>query len=78
MDNQENLKDYCGRLIEIINKSNEAFEKQLTYISGGGLALSFVLIDKVLKDISKTQYRGLLIVGWALLAITLTDKVVTY
>ena len=68
---RERLNKYCDKLLEIINTSNEQFEKQLVYISGGGLALSFIVIEKVLKEFFTTQYKIVLIIGWVALAATL-------
>lgn len=68
---RDSLKKYCENLLEIINKSNEQFEKQLSFISGGALALSFIVIEKVLKDFLTTKCKWILIVGWSSLVITL-------
>lgn len=67
----EGLKEHNKNLIEIINKSNEHFEKQLSFISGGALALSFIVIEKVLKDFFDTDCKWLLVAGWILLMLTL-------
>lgn len=65
------LNKYCDNLLEIINSSNDQFEKQLVYISGGALALSFIVIEKVLNDFHNTEYKLILIVGWVALGVTL-------
>ncbi len=67
----EQLLNYKNELLKIHEKSYEHFEKQLSYISAGALGLSFILIEKVFKDISATQVKGLLIASWVLLGSTL-------
>lgn len=68
---KEGLKEQSKYLVEIINKSNEHFEKQLSFISGGALALSFIVIEKVLKEFFDTKCKWILIIGWILLMLTL-------
>jgi hypothetical protein len=57
-------------LHEIISKSEEEFEKKLTYISAGALLLSVTLIEKVIKlDCSENLW--IIITAWILLILTL-------
>lgn len=65
------LEKNRDKLWEILDSSQNSFEKQLSYISAGSLGLSFILIEKILKDIYTTQYKWLLITGWCLLGATL-------
>ena len=66
---EEQLTKANEDLLQAVNSSNELFEKQLSYISGGALALSFIVIEKVLKDFSKTTWKGLLVAGWSCLLL---------
>lgn len=72
------LRKYCDDLLSILNKSNEHFEKQISYISAGSLGLSFLLIEKVLGDIWATKDKWLLITGWSLLALTLISNLISH
>jgi len=65
------IKDYRKATEKRFNKSQEAFDKQLVYITAGALGLSFVLIDKVVKDVHHSKYIWMLISGWSLLIFTL-------
>ncbi|MBS1771964.1 MAG: hypothetical protein JST82_03830 [Bacteroidetes bacterium] len=67
----DSLKAFREELIKINEKSNDNFEKQLSYISAGSLGGSMVIIEKIFKDINSTEYKGLLIFGWVLLGGTL-------
>lgn len=60
-----------NELQELIAMSEGIFEKQLSYIAGGSLALSFVLVEKVVGDVANSHLRGLLFVGWVSFALCL-------
>jgi hypothetical protein len=57
-------------LEQIKQKSEDDFEKNITYISAGTLILSLTFIEKIVP-LSNSGYIGLLIWGWAMLALTL-------
>lgn len=67
----EELHRFRDELIKINEKSNDQFEKQLTYISAGSLGGSMLVIEKIFKDISSTEFTGFLILGWIFLGSTL-------
>ena len=74
--NQKNLpKDplssYREELIKLYEKNNDNFEKQLSYISAGALGATFLIVEKVLKDVFVTNHKWLLIASWFFLAATL-------
>ena len=71
MAESEILKEYKSELIKLIEKSQDAFEKQLSYISAGSLGISMAFIKNVVGDISSTHSKWVLIVGWILLGVTL-------
>ena len=62
---------YKSALYDIFDKSQDDFEKQLSYISGGALGLSLLFLEKVIEDLSKADSKWLLTLGWILLALTL-------
>lgn len=64
-------------LQRIKEKSEDDFEKYITYISAGGLALSLTFTEKIIpfKD---SSYIGFLILGWSLLALTLIVNLISH
>ena len=70
------LKDYAKELKTTIEKSHDAFEKQLNYISSGSLGLSIALIEKVVKDLNLTAHNWILISSWSLFVLTLTSNLI--
>ncbi|MCW3117965.1 MAG: hypothetical protein JWM28_2047 [Chitinophagaceae bacterium] len=69
---------YKEELIELLHKSNEAFEKQLSYITAGCLALSIGFIKDIVKDLPHAQYKWSLEIGWILLGITLLINCISH
>ena len=48
MENE--LQDYSNELRKLIDKSHDAFEKQLNYISSGTLAISMIIVEKLVSN----------------------------
>lgn len=61
-----------------LHKSQDDFEKQLSYISAGALGVSMFFIEKVVKDISHAQCKWILIVSWSLLGFTLVGNLLSH
>lgn len=59
------------------NKSDDDYEKNLTYISAGTLVLSLTFLEKVVK-LNESQGLWFLIISWALMAITLGVNLVSH
>lgn len=72
------LEDYKKELIGLLHKSQESFEKQLSYISAGTLVISMGFIKDVVGDIDFTKYRRLLTFGWMLLGATLLINLISH
>lgn len=70
-------KDYQKSLSDTVNKSQDDFEKQLSFISAGALGLSMLFIEKLVPLQSATN-KPLLIIGWVLLAITLFANLISH
>jgi hypothetical protein len=70
-DEPDPLDAYKLELLKLYEKSNDLFEKQLSYIAAGSLGLSMIIIDKVLKDIYSTRFKGCLVASWILFGATL-------
>ena len=65
------LNNYRDELITIHSKSQESFEKQLSFITAGALGLSIGFIKDIVKPFIESSYKGLLGWGWGLLVLTL-------
>lgn len=76
MDKQ--LADFRAHSEATLNKSQDDFEKQLVYISGGALAVSMFLMEKVVKDLAKAECKWLLIACWATLGFTLIVNLLSH
>jgi hypothetical protein len=74
----EYLKKYREELITLLHKSQDTFERQLSYISAGSLALSIGFIKDVIQKISEAQHKWMLGTGWALLAATLLINCISH
>jgi quinol-cytochrome oxidoreductase complex cytochrome b subunit len=77
-EDKEKLKDYKAELIKVLEKSQEGFEKQLSYISAGALGLSMIFIEKVVKNINHANFKWLLAGSWFLLGLTLTANLISH
>jgi len=74
----EYLIKYKEELITLLHKSQDSFEKQLSYISAGSLALSIGFIKDVIKNISIANHKWLLSTGWILLGVTLLINCISH
>lgn len=84
----EALKRYeqeCARVMafgqelkELFQKSQDTFEKQLSYISAGALALSVGFIKDIVHPIKASNYKWMLLSGWGLLIFTLLLNLVSH
>ena len=74
----ERVAKDCDSLQDVVNKSNEQFEKQLSFISSGALGASFFVIEKVFKDFFHTCCKGVLIAGWLFLIFTLALNLISH
>jgi len=75
---EESIREYAKELRNIIDKSNDSFEKQLNYISAGALGISMVLVEKIVKDLSTTRSNYILIISWCFLGLTLISNLVSH
>jgi hypothetical protein len=65
-------------LKELFQKSQDNFEKQLSYISAGALALSVGFIKDIVHPIKNSSYKWMLLSGWGLLIFTLLLNLVSH
>lgn len=75
---EESLKTYALELRTLIDKSNDSFEKQLNYISAGSLGISMIVVEKIVKDLSKTNHNYYLILSWCFLGLTLVSNLLSH
>ncbi|MCW3074270.1 MAG: hypothetical protein JWP69_1339 [Flaviaesturariibacter sp.] len=73
-----NLIEYQSHLKELVNKSQESFEKQLSYISAGSLSISMGFIKNVVGELSKSKYEGFIIGSWSLMGVTLLINLLSH
>lgn len=72
------INDFRKELVGLKYDSGNFFEKQLSYISAGALALSMVVVETVFKDISTTRWIGYLILSWACFGGTLVINLLSH
>lgn len=74
MDDEQpevDLSSFKENLEKTLDKSQDDFEKQLIYVSGGALSISMFFIEKVIKDLHGASHKWLLITSWFLFGVTL-------
>ena len=64
-------------LLKIKEKSDDDFEKNITYISAGALGLSMTFIEKIV-DIHKGSFLCFLFTAWGLLTLTLLVNLLSH
>ncbi|MBS1521578.1 MAG: hypothetical protein JST50_11310 [Bacteroidetes bacterium] len=72
------LEDYKIELLKVYEKSQDSFEKQLSYISAGGLGLSMIFIEKIVKNVGLSNCKWLLALSWILLGSTLVINLISH
>lgn len=66
----EAMKAFKDNVSLMLQKSQDDFEKQLIYISSGGLGASIFFIEKIVT-VKTSHSIGLLVFGWVMLGMTL-------
>ncbi|MBK0378063.1 hypothetical protein [Mucilaginibacter segetis] len=72
------LKEYKLELKIIYEKSQDAFEKQLSYLSAGALGFSMLFIEKAVGEVSEARLSWTLLFSWILFTITLTANLISH
>jgi cytochrome bd-type quinol oxidase subunit 2 len=75
---ENSLKEFRKNNEDNLEKGQEHFEKQLSFISAGALGISMFLIEKVVKDLSQSQYKWILIASWIALGLTLIINLISH
>jgi len=70
-NNQESaLIEYQKELNLLFQKSQDAFEKQLSFISAGALGISFTFLKGIIGT-EEPKFKWMLAIAWAMLVLTL-------
>lgn len=72
------VKEFGMELKELFHKSQDTFEKQLSFISAGALALSVGFIKDIVHPIKTSTNKWMLLLGWGLLILTLLLNLVSH
>lgn len=75
---EKSLKEFRKNNEDNLDKGQEHFEKQLSFISAGALGISMFLIEKIVKDWSQSQYKWILIASWISLGLTLIINLISH
>lgn len=74
---EEEWKEFRKSVYENKLKSEDDFEKYITFISSGALGLSMVFIEKIVP-IGVSKFNFIIIIGWILLAISLFANLLSH
>lgn len=69
--------DYLVELYKALDYSQTEFDKSLTYISSGILAISYAFIDKVV-NLKEAEFKALLIQGWIIISISIAISLLAH
>tara|TARA_R110002050_G_scaffold85126_1_gene181669 strand:- start:2525 stop:2935 length:411 start_codon:yes stop_codon:yes gene_type:complete len=74
----KSLKKYRVELVGLVTRSNEIFEKQLSYISAGAIAVSMAFVKDITGNVATTSFKALLVAGWGFLVVTLLINLLSH
>jgi hypothetical protein len=74
----DGLKNYKTELLSLLEKSGDNFEKQLNYISAGAIGVSMIVVEKIIKDLTNSSCKSLIIISWVFLTLTLISNLVSH
>lgn len=74
----ESLINYKKELLNLLEKSSDNFEKQLNYISAGGIGVSMIIVEKVIKDLANSKCKATIILSWIFLTLTLVSNLISH
>jgi len=63
-------EEYLTQLYKDLDYSSVEFDKSLTYVSSGVLAISYAFIDKIV-NLEKSIFNEYLITGWVIISISI-------
>lgn len=62
----------------LLYKSQDTFERQLSYISAGALALSMGYMKDIIHDFANARLKWCLVLGWIFLGTTLIVNCISH
>lgn len=74
---QKDWEAYRLSILEQKSKSEDDFEKYITFISSGALIITLTFIDKI-SPLDTSVNKWLLILGWGLFAATLLINLISH
>lgn len=74
----ERINEFKHSVQDTLQKSQDDFEKQLSFIGAGALGLSMLLIDKVVKNFANADNKWILIGSWIFLGLTLIINLLSH
>lgn len=74
---EDAYKEYCRSLDEALARSENEFEKKITYLAAGALGLSFVFISDIV-GFHQSRCACILFLGWVLLITCLIMNLVSH
>jgi len=72
------IKAFNVELKGLFQRSQDHFERQLSYISAGALALSVGFIKDIVTPIKDSTFKWMLVAGWGLLIFTLLLNLISH
>ena len=73
----ENKEEYRNSVLEIKKRSDDDFEKYITFISSGALGLTLTFIDNI-SPLKESTCIWIIVVGWISLALCLMINLVSH
>lgn len=75
---KQQLQDYKLELKKVYEKSQDTFEKQLSFLSAGALGFSMFFVEKIVNDFNLSKCKWAIISSWLLLGGTLIINLVSH
>lgn len=77
-DYKKQLQDYKIELKKVYEKSQDTFEKQLSFLSAGALGFSMLFVEKIVNDFNSSKCKWTIILSWLILGGTLIVNLVSH
>ena len=74
----DELKEYKREVEKYYEKSQESFEKQLSFVSAGSLGFSMFFVEKIVEVFNKSHCKLIIIISWFLLGGTLIVNLISH
>lgn len=78
MEYKQQLQEYKVELKKVYEKNQDAFEKQLSFISAGALGFSMFFVEKLISDFNVSKCTWAIIASWLILGSTLIINLISH